>query len=96
MLFCKRVPKQREDIPRYSKTIIIPFWEFKDKIPLCVYYNNVYKFACGRCNTTRYGKTCRHLRLGLVNNQVSRLQQTNSPNKKNQQLLMTSHSCAIT
>ena len=23
----------------------------------------VYKFSCGRCNTTYYGKTCRHLNI---------------------------------
>ena len=25
--------------------------------------NAVYKFSCGRCNATCYGKTCRHLNV---------------------------------
>ena len=47
MLFCKRVLKQREDIPRYGNTISNSFWEqnvliFSVKIPhlkifLCTY-----------------------------------------------------------
>ena len=30
-------------------------------MPHCLRSNVVYKFSCGRCNATYYGKTCRHL-----------------------------------
>ena len=30
---------------------------------MCLRSNIVYKFACGRCNTTYYGETCRHFKV---------------------------------
>ena len=30
-------------------------------MPYCLRANVVYKFFCGRCNATYYGKTCCHL-----------------------------------
>ena len=30
-------------------------------MPYCLCSNVVYKFSCGRCNATCYGKTCRYL-----------------------------------
>ena len=32
-------------------------------MPFNLRSNVVYKFSCGRCNTTYYGKTCRHLNI---------------------------------
>ena len=51
-------------------------------MPLCLRSNNVYKFSCGRCNATYYGKTCRHFNVKvnlmlililMVNTQLSHL-----------------------
>ena len=36
---------------------------FKDKVPFNLCSNVVYKFLCGRCNATSYGKTFRHLNI---------------------------------
>ena len=44
-----------------SSTRIPNFFQFKDKMPYCLRSNVFYKFSCGRCNATYYGKTCRHL-----------------------------------
>ena len=30
-------------------------------MPYCLHSNVIYKFLCGRCNATYYGKTCWHL-----------------------------------
>ena len=35
---------------------------FKDKIPLFIHFGIVYKFQCGGCNTTYYGKTRCHFK----------------------------------
>ena len=40
-----------------SSTRISNFFQFKDKMPYCLRSNVVYKFSCGRCNATYYGKT---------------------------------------
>ena len=40
-------------------------FSFKDKISLFLRSNMVYKFKCGRCNTTYYGKTERHLKVRM-------------------------------
>ena len=46
-----------------SSTRLANFFRFKDKMPLCLCSNIVYKFACGRCNTTYYGETCCHFKV---------------------------------
>ena len=46
-----------------SSTRISNFFQFKDKMFYCLHSNVAYKFLCGRCNATYYGKTCRHLSL---------------------------------
>ena len=38
-------------------------FRFKDKTPLCLRSNTVYKFTCGRCNATYYSETCRHFKV---------------------------------
>ena len=50
-----------------SSTRLANFFRFKDKIPLCLRSNIVYKFACGRCNATHYGETCRHFKVTVTN-----------------------------
>ena len=44
-------------------TRLANFFRFKDKIPLCLNSNIVYKFMCGRCNATYYGKTCHYFKV---------------------------------
>ena len=39
------------------------FFTFKDKTPLCLHSNIVYKFTCDRCNSTYYGETCGHFKV---------------------------------
>ena len=41
-----------------STTRLSNFFRFKDKVPFNLHSNVVYKFSCGRCNATYYGKTC--------------------------------------
>ena len=43
-----------------TKCNISNFFTFKDKIPLFLLSDIVYKFQCGSCNDTHYGKTRRH------------------------------------
>ena len=45
-----------------SSTQLANFFRFKDKIPLCLRPNIVYKFTFGRCNTTYYSETCHHFK----------------------------------
>ena len=39
------------------------FFRFKDKTPLSLRSNIVYKFTCGRCNATYYGEMCCHFKV---------------------------------
>ena len=48
-----------------STTRLSNFFRFKDKVPFNLRSNVVYKFSCGRCNATYYGKTCRHLNVRI-------------------------------
>ena len=41
------------------------FFTFKDKIPSVVRSGIVYKFQCGSCNATYYGKTKRHFKVRM-------------------------------
>ena len=41
------------------------FFTFKDKIPLFLRSGIVYKFQCGSCNATYYGKTKRHFKVRM-------------------------------
>ena len=38
---------------------------FKDKIPSFLRSGIVYKFQCGSCNATYYGKTKRHFKVRM-------------------------------
>ena len=46
-----------------SSTWLANFFSFKDKIPLCLRFNIIYKFTYGRCNATYYGEMCCHLKV---------------------------------
>ena len=35
-------------------------------MPYCLRSNVAYKFSCGRCNATYYGKTCWHLSVRIA------------------------------
>ena len=57
-----------------SKCKLINFFTFKDKIPIFLRSGIVYKFKCGGCNATYYGKTktrfkvrmCQHLGVSAL------------------------------
>ena len=57
LLFCKI------KVTFKSTTRLSNFFLFKDKVSFNLRSNVVYKFLCGRCNTTYYGETCRHLNV---------------------------------
>ena len=48
-----------------SKCKISNFFTFKDKIPSFLRSGIVYKFQCGSCNATYYGKTKRHFKVRM-------------------------------
>ena len=48
-----------------TKYKISNFFTFKDKIPLVLRSGNVYKFQCGSCNATYYGKTKLHFKVRM-------------------------------
>ena len=49
---------------RLSATLVT-FCTFKDKIPSFLCSGIVYKFHCGSCNATYYGKTKRHFKVRM-------------------------------
>ena len=66
-----------------SSTRIANFFRFKDKIPLCLRSNIVYKFARGRCNATYYGENCRHFKVRVGEHSgISPLTNKRSKSKK--------------
>ena len=48
-----------------SKCKLINFFTFKDKIPIFLRSGIVYKFKCGGCNATYYGKTKRYFKVRM-------------------------------
>ena len=48
-----------------TKCKLINFLTFKDKIPVFLSSGIVYKFKCGCCNATYYGKTKRHFKIRM-------------------------------
>ena len=48
-----------------SKCKLINFFTFKDKIPIFLRSGIVYKFKCGGCNATYFGKTKRYFKVRL-------------------------------
>ena len=39
------------------------FFRFKDHLPFDIVSGVVYKYTCGRCNSSHYGETDRHLKV---------------------------------
>ena len=48
-----------------TKCKISNFFKFKDKIPSFLRSGIVYKFQCGSCNATYYGKTKHHFKVRM-------------------------------
>ena len=48
-----------------TKCKLIIFFTFKVKIPVFLRSGIVYKFKCGGCNATYYGKTKRHFKVRM-------------------------------
>ena len=42
------------------------FFRFKDRVPVLLRSNIVYKFNCGQCTATYYGETRRHLKTRVA------------------------------
>ena len=59
----KNLPYCKIKVIFMSTTRLSNFFCFKDKVSFNIRSNVVYKFSCGRCNTTYYGETCRHLNV---------------------------------
>ena len=70
---CTRINCVMKNKPRHcnfrivfqSKCKLINFFTFKDKIPIFLHSGIVYKFKCGGCNDTNYGKTKRHFKVRM-------------------------------
>ena len=54
----KNLPFCKIKVIFMSTTRLSNFFRFKDKVRFNLRSNVVYKFLCGRCNATYYGKTC--------------------------------------
>ena len=66
-----------------SSTWLANFFRSKDKIPLCLCSNIVYKFTCGRCNATNYGETHHHFKVRVGEHTgISPLTKKRSTSKK--------------
>ena len=66
-----------------TSTRLANFFRLKEQILLCLSPNNVYKFACGRCNATYYGKSCRHFKVRVGEHSgISPLASKQSKSKK--------------
>ena len=48
-----------------TKCKISNFFTFKDKIPSVLHSGIVYKFQCGSCNASYYGKTKRYFKVRM-------------------------------
>ena len=60
-----KLPHYNFRIVFQSKCKLINFFTFKDKIPIFLRSGIVYKFKCGGCNATYYGKTKRHFKVRM-------------------------------
>ena len=61
--FGKTLPQCKINIIFKSNNRLSSLFSFKDIIPNNLRSNLVYKFSCGDCNVTYYGKTERHLKV---------------------------------
>ena len=51
------------------------YFRFKDRVPETLQSNFVYKFKCGSCTASYYGKTYRHMKVRVSEHQVCLLEQ---------------------
>ena len=49
-----------------SQRRLLNVFRFKDRLPRDIVSGVVYKYTCGRCNSTYYGETNRHLKVRSV------------------------------
>ena len=61
--FKNSLPQSNVKIVLKSTNRLSSLFRFKDVIPKELQSNLVYKFSCGNCNITYYGKTERHLNV---------------------------------
>jgi len=59
----KVLPQCKVKVIFQSTCRLSSFFRFKDVIPKSLRSNLVYKFSCGSCNATYYGKTIRHFKV---------------------------------
>ena len=45
------------------------YFRFKDRVPETLQSNFVYEFKCGSCTASYYGKTYRHMKVGVSEHQ---------------------------
>ena len=45
---------------------VFSFFSYKDKVPVSVLSNIVYKYTCAQCPATYYGETSRHLKTRIA------------------------------
>ena len=62
-LFSNKVPTCKPKIVFRSATRLKNYFKFKDVIPKELLSGIVYRFRCGGCNATYYGKTIRHFKV---------------------------------
>ena len=48
-----------------NKCKLMNFFTFKNTFPVFLHSGNAYKFKCGGCNVTYYGKTYRHFKVRM-------------------------------
>jgi Uri superfamily endonuclease len=58
----REIPFCKLKIVFTSKLRLSSFFNFKDKMPKALLSKIVYKFSCGSCNASYYGKTFRHFK----------------------------------
>ena len=72
-----------------SSTQLANVFKFKDKIPLFLRSNIVYKYNFGRCNGTYYSEKCGRFKVRVDEHSAISTLRTNGPNQENEQPLKT-------
>ena len=89
----KNLPFWKIKVIFKSTTRLTNFFRFKDKVPFNLRSNVVYKFSCGRCNVTSYGKTCQHLNVRV--GEHSGISPINEKSRKLKQLPLLKIICSF-
>ena len=64
-LFSDKLTSSNLKIVFTSPVRVESFFTFKDKLPKMLLSGLVYKYKCGGCNATYYGKTKRHFKIRI-------------------------------